>query len=118
MNRNVSGDIPLAVYIAAMLSSNRNLGVLLSALQLAKVLLEKLPMLYIPLFETEVTRHQHAHAHPTNAVIWKRCKAKTKSYVPSNAQWKHGKDGSKSAIGIASDHHPLVEPLGKAPFPP
>ncbi|KAL3091895.1 hypothetical protein niasHS_005523 [Heterodera schachtii] len=31
-------DIPLAVYIAAMLSSNRNLGVLLSALQLAKVL--------------------------------------------------------------------------------
>ncbi|KAL3109775.1 hypothetical protein niasHT_012992 [Heterodera trifolii] len=51
-------DIPLAVYIAAMLSSNRNLGVLLSALQLAKVLLEKLPMLYIPLFETEGVFHE------------------------------------------------------------
>uniref|UniRef100_A0A183BSI5 E3 ubiquitin-protein ligase n=1 Tax=Globodera pallida TaxID=36090 RepID=A0A183BSI5_GLOPA len=51
-------DIPLAVYIAAMLSSNRNLGVLSSALQLTKVLLEKLPKLYIPLFETEGVFHE------------------------------------------------------------
>jgi len=47
------GDIPLAVFITQMLSSNRNLGTLLSSLQLSRVLLDKLPQLYIPLFEAE-----------------------------------------------------------------
>ena len=36
-----------------MLSSNRNLGTLLSSLQLSRALLDKLPQLYIPLFESE-----------------------------------------------------------------
>jgi len=36
-----------------MLSSNRNLGILLSSLQLSRALLDKLPRLYIPLFEAE-----------------------------------------------------------------
>ena len=54
------GDIPLAVYITQMLSSNRNLGVLLSTLQLSRALLDKLPQLYIPLFEAEGVFHEAA----------------------------------------------------------
>uniref|UniRef100_A0A914M452 E3 ubiquitin-protein ligase n=1 Tax=Meloidogyne incognita TaxID=6306 RepID=A0A914M452_MELIC len=51
-------DIPLAVFITQMLSSNRNLGTLLSSLQLSRVLLDKLPQLYIPLFEAEGVFHE------------------------------------------------------------
>lgn len=53
-------DIPLAVYITQMLSSNRNLGILLSSLQLSRALLDKLPRLYIPLFEAEGVFHEAA----------------------------------------------------------
>lgn len=41
-----------------MLNSNRNLGVLLSSLQLCRALLDKLPQLYIPLFEAEGVFHE------------------------------------------------------------
>lgn len=51
-------DIPLAVFITQMLSSNRNLGTLLSSLQLSRALLDKLPQLYIPLFESEGVFHE------------------------------------------------------------
>jgi E3 ubiquitin-protein ligase TRIP12 len=46
-------NLPLASYIASTLSSNKGHSVTVSALQLVHVILDKLPRLYVPLFESE-----------------------------------------------------------------
>jgi hypothetical protein len=46
-------DVPLASYISSTLSSNKNLALIALAIQLVSVLLDKLPDLYLPLFDAE-----------------------------------------------------------------
>ncbi|KAI6173302.1 Thyroid hormone receptor interactor 12 [Aphelenchoides besseyi] len=46
-------EIPLAAYISSTLSSSKNLALVALAIQLVGALLEKLPDLYMPLFEAE-----------------------------------------------------------------
>jgi E3 ubiquitin-protein ligase TRIP12 len=46
-------DVPLAAYISSTLSSSKNVALVALAVQLSNVLLEKLPDLYIPLFDSE-----------------------------------------------------------------
>uniref|UniRef100_A0A7E4VH56 E3 ubiquitin-protein ligase n=1 Tax=Panagrellus redivivus TaxID=6233 RepID=A0A7E4VH56_PANRE len=55
--KKVLNNLPLATYIASLLSSNRNHCVTVSALQLVHVMLDKLPRLYVPLFESEGVFH-------------------------------------------------------------
>ena len=50
---NFLQEISLAAFIASTLSSSKYLALLALAIQLVNVLLEKLPTLYIPLFEAE-----------------------------------------------------------------
>ncbi|KAI1712208.1 HECT-domain (ubiquitin-transferase) domain-containing protein [Ditylenchus destructor] len=56
--RRILKDVPLAIYISSTLSSNKNLGVLVSALQLVHTILEKIPHLYVPLLESEGAFHE------------------------------------------------------------
>lgn len=52
--RKILSDVPLAIYISSTLStSKKNSSVLVSALELVGVLLEKIPNLYAPLLESE-----------------------------------------------------------------
>lgn len=51
--RKILYEVPLAIYISSTLSNNKNLGVLVAALQLVHILLEKIPHLYVPLLEAE-----------------------------------------------------------------
>lgn len=52
--RKILSDVPLAIYISSTLStSKKNYTVLVSALELVSVLLEKIPNLYAPLLESE-----------------------------------------------------------------
>lgn len=46
-------DVPLAAYISSTLSSSKNLALVALAVQLVSVLLQKLPDLYLPLFDSE-----------------------------------------------------------------
>uniref|UniRef100_A0A915ES34 E3 ubiquitin-protein ligase n=1 Tax=Ditylenchus dipsaci TaxID=166011 RepID=A0A915ES34_9BILA len=56
--RKILSEVPLAIYISSTLSSNKSLGVLVSALQLVHILLEKIPHLYVPLLEAEGVFHE------------------------------------------------------------
>ncbi|KAI1724061.1 HECT-domain (ubiquitin-transferase) domain-containing protein [Ditylenchus destructor] len=56
--RRILKDVPLAIYISSTLSSNKNFGVLVSALQLVHTILEKIPHLYVPLLESEGAFHE------------------------------------------------------------
>lgn len=52
--RKILSDVPLAIYISSTLStSKKNYPVLVSALELVGVLLDKIPNLYAPLLESE-----------------------------------------------------------------
>ena len=51
--KSILNNLPLASYIFSTLSSNKSHAVIASALQLIHVLLDKLPRLYVPLFEAE-----------------------------------------------------------------
>lgn len=51
--KKILENVPLASYIASTLSGNKGIGVVATAIQLIRVLLEKLPHLYVPLFEAE-----------------------------------------------------------------
>lgn len=52
-------DVPLAAYISSTLSSNKNLALIALAVQLVSVLLDKLPELYLPLFDSEGNSTYH-----------------------------------------------------------
>lgn len=56
--RKVLKDVPLAIYISSTLSNNKNLGVLVSSVQLVHILLDKIPHLYVPLLESEGVFHE------------------------------------------------------------
>lgn len=51
--RNILKNVSLAIYISSTLSSNKSFSVIVSAIQLVHILLEKIPHLYVPLLESE-----------------------------------------------------------------
>lgn len=51
--RNILKEVSLAIYIASTLSCNKNFSVIVSAIQLVHILLDKIPHLYVPLLESE-----------------------------------------------------------------
>lgn len=52
--RKILSDVPLAIYISSTLSTcKKNYSILVLVLELVAVLLDKIPTLYTPLFESE-----------------------------------------------------------------
>ncbi|KAI6244075.1 Thyroid hormone receptor interactor 12 [Aphelenchoides fujianensis] len=106
MLRMVYADIPLAAYISSTLSSSKNLALIALAIQLVGALLEKLPDLYMPLFEAEGVFFE-LKRKATMTPVKKTPVKSSHSQSPSSSRSKERHHQRRAADALAVDNSML-----------